>query len=66
MNAAASGGGVAFYTTFGPIPLSAIRQWSELRGFDRESTMLLADVIRFLDGKRAEREEKQRAAQGKR
>jgi hypothetical protein len=40
----------------GPIPWTAVIEWARLHRLDRRATMLLADVIRYLDAKRADRE----------
>lgn len=40
----------------GPIPWTAIIEWARLHRWDREATVLLADVIRYLDTQRVARE----------
>jgi len=39
----------------GPIPFTAILEWARLHRLDREWTVLLVDVIRYLDIMRSER-----------
>ena len=48
----------------GMIPYRAIIAWAEIRRWERGATLLLADVIRYLDGKRVERENAKRALGG--
>lgn len=48
----------------GMIPYRAILAWAEVRCWDRGATVLLADVVRYLDGKRVERENSKRALGG--
>ena len=37
----------------GPIPWTAVQEWALASGLDRDSTRLLHDVIRYVDGERA-------------
>jgi len=40
----------------GPIPWDVVIKWGHEHRLDRRARLLLADVIRYLDAKRAERE----------
>lgn len=52
----------------GLLPMSEVRAWADFHDLDHDATMLLLDVIRYLEGDRVERSEAQRtldAAVGK-
>ncbi len=49
----------------GPIPWTAIIEWTRMHGMDREPALLLADVIRYLDVDRMERIASERRTQAK-
>lgn len=50
----------------GPIPFTAAIAWANHHDLDREATELLWQVVRFLDGERAEREAAERRLQNMR
>lgn len=45
-----------FGFAMGPIPMTAILAWADLHGLDRETTILVWDVVHYADGERAERQ----------
>jgi hypothetical protein len=50
----------------GPISFLAVLEWARFYRCDRELTLMLVEVIRDLDVKRAEREASERALKGTR
>ncbi|MBA3421650.1 MAG: hypothetical protein H0U12_07125 [Thermoleophilaceae bacterium] len=50
----------------GPIPWTAIRDWSAFHRLDHDATVLLIGVIRYLDNKRAERDAARRSLEAAR
>jgi hypothetical protein len=47
----------------GPIPFTAVLDWTSFRGWDQEATQLLWRVVRHLDSERAEKLENERTVE---